>query len=79
MGSPFFSSKVFLVEVGGKNYVLKKTDEPEWVISEKEFYRILRENEIPTLNYLESDEIELGDILLEYVDGSVNIGDRFTE
>jgi Ser/Thr protein kinase RdoA (MazF antagonist) len=73
-----FSSELFLVEIKKKRYVLKRDDDTSDIISEKEFFKVLSKNNIPTLNYFENPKLKSNEILLEYIQGSVNLGDRFT-
>lgn len=73
-----FSANVFLVEKDDQKMVLKQNEEPEWVVSEKSFYDLLRANNMPALDYYDDAELKPGEMLLEYVEGSVNLGSDWT-
>ena len=64
-----YASKVELVEIDNKKYVLKtwKTEESE---NEKLFLRTLEENGLPFLKVVNNPELKSNQILLEYIEGS---------
>lgn len=64
-----YGSKVELVEIDGKQYVLKtwKTEESE---NEKLFLKTLAENGLPSLKVIDNLELNSNQILLEYIEGS---------
>lgn len=74
-----FSSGVFLVEIEKEKFVLKQTNDPSEVYSEKEFYNLISRLGLPTLNYLKEYPCELNEIVLEYVEGSTTLANKFTE
>ena len=71
------SSKVELVEIDQKQYVLK-TAEIDEIKNEKEFYRLLSEHAIPTLHIYEAEDVKENQLLLEYVEGSPTLGRHMT-
>lgn len=68
-----YLSKVELVEIEGKNFVLK-TAEKEDIDNEKNFFSLLAMHHFPTLQVLESPDLLPNQILLEYVPGSPTLG-----
>ena len=64
-----YGSKVELVEIDGKQYVLKtwKVEESE---NEKLFLKTLEENNLPFLGVINNSELKSNQILLEYIEGS---------
>ncbi|KKQ07774.1 MAG: hypothetical protein US18_C0008G0015 [Parcubacteria group bacterium GW2011_GWB1_36_5] len=64
-----YGSKVELVEIDDKQYVLKtwKAEESE---NEKLFLKTLEENDLPSLEVIDNSELKPNQILLEYIDGS---------
>lgn len=74
-----FSSEVFLVEIEEKKFVLKRCQYIDEIITEKEFINILSDNNIQSLKYFENQDLTPNEILLEYVENSTILGDRFTK
>ena len=64
-----YSSKVELVQLGGKKYVLKTADVDD-ISNEKKFFEILAAKKLPTLKIHSSHELKSNQILLEYIPGS---------
>src|SRR3989339_1355054 len=64
-----YGSKVELVEIDDKQYVLKT-----WTVEESEneklFLKTLKENGLPFLEVINNSELNPNQILLEYVEGS---------
>jgi len=73
-----FASKVFLVELNKQKYVLKRCKNTSEIASEKEFSKVLSQNNIPSLSYLEHHDLKANEMLLEYVEDSISLGNRFT-
>lgn len=69
-----YSSKVELVEIEGKQYVLKTWDAEE-AENEKLFLRTLEDNGLPSLKVVEHPELKPDQILLEYVEGSPKLSE----
>ena len=74
-----FLSDIFLVEIDKQKYVLKRSNYNNEIPSEKKFIKILSENKIPALKYFENSSLNSNEILLEYINDSITLGDRFTE
>jgi len=74
-----FSSRVYLVERDGRKMVLKKGEEPDWSVTEKKFYDLLRANNIPALDYYIDSELKPGEMLLEYVPNSKSLATDWNE
>ncbi len=64
-----YASKVELVEIDGKPYVLK-TWNAEETENEKLFLKTLEEHDLPLLKVIENQELKSNQILLEYIEGS---------
>lgn len=73
-----FSSEVFLVELDGTKYVLKRCDYDE-IVSEKAFNNELSKVGITPLETFDNNSIQKNEILLEYIQDSKTLGDNFTE
>ncbi len=69
-----YSSKVELVEIDGKKYVLKTWDAEE-AENEKHFLRALEEHGLPSLGVVENAELRPDQILLEYIEGSPKLSE----
>lgn len=67
-----YSSTVELVDIDGKEFVLKTVDEEEaW--NEKRFLQTMKDHGLPTLEMFDALGLKDNQILLEYVPGSKNI------
>jgi Ser/Thr protein kinase RdoA (MazF antagonist) len=64
-----YSSQVELVEIDGKEFVLK-TAELEEIQNEKYFHEVLRANRLPSLRFFDNPELKPDQILLEYIEGT---------
>lgn len=73
-----FSSEVFLVELGGTKYVLKRCDYDE-IVSEKAFSKELLKIGITSLIFFDNQNLQKNEALLEYIEDSKTLGDDFTE
>ncbi|MFA4930291.1 MAG: aminoglycoside phosphotransferase family protein [Patescibacteria group bacterium] len=76
---PGFSSKVFLVDLDGEKCVLKQMNGPDEVQTEKKFMEMMANNGLPYLKVFSEAGLKPNEILLEYVGGSVILGNRFDE
>jgi len=63
------AAKVQLVEIDGKEYILK-TEAAEEVASEKFFYKILQENKLNSLSVVEGDFLSPNQLATQYVKDS---------
>ncbi|MEO8065507.1 MAG: phosphotransferase [Candidatus Doudnabacteria bacterium] len=61
-----YSSKVELVEIDGKQFVLK-TAEPQEIATEKVYLKELKDRGFPTLNIIEAPNLKNDQLLLEYI------------
>lgn len=64
-----FTSKVELVEIDSKKFVLRTANEEE-VLNEKYFQQELVKNDLPHLKLYENSELAENQLLLEYIEGS---------
>ena len=62
-------SKVELVEIDGHKYVLRTAHEAE-IINEREFQKVLHENQLPSLKIFDYTEVKNNQLLLEYINDS---------
>lgn len=69
-----YSSKVELVEINGKQYVLKTWDAEE-AENEKLFLRALEDHGLPSLKVIENPELKPDQTLLEYVQDSPKLSE----
>lgn len=68
-----YLSKVELVEIDGKNFVLKTADKED-IENEKNFFSLLSAHNLPTLQIFQSADLFANQILLEYIPGSPTLG-----
>ena len=73
-----YTSEVYLVEIDGKDFVLKTTT-PQGAASEKFFYDTLAARNVPTLRVFSHAELKNNQLLLEYIENSPALMDAQTE
>jgi fructosamine-3-kinase len=66
------SSTVELIEVNGIKYILKTADRED-IWNERDFFRVLKENNLPTLDEFTSPDLKENQLLLEYIPESKGI------
>ncbi len=72
-----FSSELFLVEKEGKKMILKRGEKNE-LITELLFHQTLSQHKLPSLRSFTDKSLRKNEILLEYIEGSITLSDRFT-
>lgn len=73
-----FSSLVYLVEIDGQKYVLKRCDHSD-VVSDKKFIDIMHEHKLPSFEYFENKELKNNEILLWYIEKATKLYDKLDD